>query len=249
MYRFFVKPESVGEETIVISGKDVNHIKNVLRMKRGEEILVSDGVNRDYHCRIVAVDDSAVEAEIIDVDGAKTELPAKIFLFQGLPKSDKMEWIIQKAVELGVFEIFPVSTKRTIVKLDKKKEETKLKRWNMISESAAKQSKRIIIPKVNSVISFSRAVKEAADFDVLLIPYENAFNMAETKKEIEKIRPGQKVGVFIGPEGGFCQSEIDLAMEAGVKPVTLGKRILRTETAGMMMLSVMMFHLEDYIEE
>ena len=165
-------------------------------------------------------------------------------MFQGLPKSDKMEFIIQKAVELGVTEVIPVSTRRTVVKLDAKKEEKKLERWQAISESAAKQSRRGIIPKITSVMNFSEALKYAATLDINIIPYENFKDMAETKRVLNKIVPNIKTGIFIGPEGGFEESEIELAIQQGVNPISLGRRILRTETAGMAILSVLMFQLE-----
>lgn len=172
------------------------------------------------------------------------ELPAQLYLFQGLPKSDKMELIIQKAVELGVYQVIPVATSRAVVKLDKKKEESKGKRWKAIAESAAKQSGRMMIPQVTSVMSFKEAIAYAAAFDMNLIPYELAKGMAETKRILAKVKSGMKVGIFIGPEGGFDTREVEQAMAADVHPITLGRRILRTETAGMAALSILMFHLE-----
>lgn len=245
MYHFFVSPDQIGEREIRIEGSDVNHIRNVLRMTIGEQISVSDGQQgKEYRCEITLLEEDCVTAKIMWAQEADTELPSKIYLFQGLPKSDKMELIIQKAVELGVYEVIPVATRRAVVKLDKKKEESKRKRWNAISESAAKQSKRTIIPEVTSVMTFAEALKYAADLDVKLIPYELAEGMEETRRIISKIKPGNSVAVFIGPEGGFDESEIALAEDAGVKPITLGKRILRTETAGMTVLSVLMFQME-----
>lgn len=244
MYRFFVDSSQIQEEEILITGTDVNHIKNVLRMKKGEKILISNGEDKEYHCRIDEISKEFIKAVIEDVDGQTTELPAQIYLYQGIPKSDKMQLIIQKAVELGVHEIIPVQTKRVVVKLDAKKEENKKKRWNAISESAAKQSKRMLIPRVTECKSFQSAIKEVEDFDLKLIPYEEEMDMARTKQILETIKPGQKIAVFIGPEGGFCESEIAFAKEHSVIPITLGKRILRTETAGLMILSVLMFQLE-----
>lgn len=155
-----------------------------------------------------------------------------------------MELIIQKAVELGVYQIIPVATRRAVVKLDGKKEEAKVKRWNMIAESAAKQSKRIIIPEVTRVMTLKEAMNYAGAFDVNLIPFEHAEGMAGTRRELERVKPGMQVGIFIGPEGGFDDSEIELAAGRDIRPVTLGKRILRTETAGFTILSVLMFQLE-----
>lgn len=244
MHHFFVTPECVNDENIIINGSDVNHIKNVLRMKQGEELLISDGQGKDYLCKIETLDNEQVVAEIIEGEYGGTELPTRFYLFQGLPKSDKMELIIQKAVELGCYEIIPVQTKRSIVKLDKKKEESKIKRWNAISESAAKQSRRSIVPEVKPVMTYKEAVEYAAKFDVNLIPYENFKGMQETVIAIDKIKAGQSVGIFIGPEGGFEESEVDFAVSKGIDRISLGKRILRTETAGMTILSVLMFKLE-----
>jgi 16S rRNA (uracil1498-N3)-methyltransferase len=155
-----------------------------------------------------------------------------------------MELIIQKAVELGAYEMIPVAMKRSVVKVDKKKEDAKLKRWQGISESAAKQSKRSIVPTVSNIMTFKEAIEYAKKLDVVLLPYECAEGMSETKKIISAIQPGQSIGIFIGPEGGFDLSELEIAMNADFKVITLGKRILRTETAGLMVLSVLMFELE-----
>ena len=173
------------------------------------------------------------------------ELPSRIFLFQGLPKGDKMELIIQKTVELGVHEIIPVASRRCVVKLDEKKAKSKVARWQGISESAAKQSKRMIVPKVHPVMKFEEALEYARSMDMVLIPYELAKGMRHTKELFASIRPGQSVGIFIGPEGGFEEEEVKKAVEAGAEPVTLGKRILRTETAGMTVLSILMYLMEE----
>lgn len=244
MHHFFVTPEQVREGQIRIEGSDVNHMKNVLRMKLGEELHVSDGNNKKYLCEIVSMDADSVYTVIKEELVSDTELPSKIHLFQGLPKSDKMELIVQKAVELGVYEIIPVATKRAVVKLDDKKAEKKVERWNSISESGAKQSGRNVIPKVKSVMGYKEAMQYANTLDVILIPYELAEGMNETRQVIEAIRPGQSVGIFIGPEGGFETAEVEYAVAQGAKVITLGKRILRTETAGLTTLSILMYHLE-----
>lgn len=247
MHHFFVTREYIDMDSqmIMISGSDVNHIKNVLRMKIGEELLISDGEGRDYMCEISEFSDDKVMAIITDSEFAGTELPSKIYLFQGLPKSDKMEMIIQKAVELGAYEIIPVATKRAVVKLDKKKETAKITRWNSISMSAAKQSRRSIVPEVKGVMTFKEALEYAKSLDINLIPYENYKDMSETKKVISQMEKGKSIGIFIGPEGGFDEGEVDLAVEAGINRISLGKRILRTETAGLMIISVLMYKLED----
>ena len=182
------------------------------------------------------------ELRFIKEDGL--ELPSKIYLFQGLPKADKMELIVQKAVELGVYSVIPVAMKRCVVKLDEKKAASKVQRWQTISEAAAKQSKRRIIPQVQMPVSMQQAVKMASEMDVRLVPYELSEGMQHTKELISAVRPGQSVAVFIGPEGGFDDREIEMTREAGMEPITMGKRILRTETAGFTILSWLMYHLE-----
>ena len=244
MQHFFVTPDQVKEDKIFIEGSDVNHMKNVLRMRLGEEVTVSDGNNRQYLCEINEYDNDMAILHIVEEMMTDTELPSKIYLFQGLPKQDKMELIVQKCVELGVYSVVPVATKRCVVKLDDKKAKKKIERWQQIAESAAKQAGRGLIPEVQDVMSFKEALKYAKDLDVVLIPYELAEGMKETKQIISNIKPGQSVGIFIGPEGGFEKEEVEAAISKGAKAITLGKRILRTETAGLTTLSVLMFHLE-----
>lgn len=245
MYQFFVDSSQINGNEIVILGSDVNHIKNVLRMKAGEEVAVSNGVDgKEYRCEIASLQEDMVRLTLRFVKEDELELPSKVYLFQGLPKGDKMELIIQKMVELGVYEIIPVATKRCVVKLDDKKASSKITRWQGIAEAAAKQSKRRIVPSVHGVLTFGEALQYAKDMDIKLIPYELAEGMAETKKLIEGVQPGQNVAVFIGPEGGFEESEVDKAKEQGVLPITLGKRILRTETAGLTVMAWLMYQLE-----
>ena len=234
MQRFFVETYQIEEENhcIHVTGADVNHIKNVLRMKQGEELWISDGGTKEYRCEIESLGDEEVLLHIIYAQEPNYELPNRIYLFQGLPKADKMELIIQKAVELGAYAIVPVETKRCVVKLDEKKAAKKTARWQQIAESAAKQSKRMLIPKIHEVMSFQDALKLAK-------------GMKETKKILNQIRPGQSVGIFIGPEGGFEENEVSQALEKGAQAITLGRRILRTETAGLAILSVLMFQLEN----
>ena len=205
---------------------------------------IRDGISRSYICELENIGGEEIRARILEEDTNLSELPAELYLFQGLPKSDKMELIIQKAVELGVHEVIPVATRRAVVKLDRKKEESKLKRWNTIAESAAKQSGRMMIPQVHSVLTMKEAFAYAKGFEVNLIPYELAEGMKETRAILEQVKPGMRVGIFIGPEGGFDVEEVESAMAEGIHPITLGRRILRTETAGMTMLSILMFQLE-----
>ena len=246
MYQFFVEPSQIQGTRIVISGDDVNHIKNVLRMQPGEEIAVSNGEDgKEYRCGIEELKEEEIICTLRFVKEDGVELPSKVYLFQGLPKADKMELIIQKAVELGVYEIIPVATKRAVVKLDEKKAKQKIFRWQAISEAAAKQSKRRIVPEIHSVMSFKEAVAYAKNMQVKLIPYELAEGMEKTRSVIEGLKPGEEIGIFIGPEGGFEEQEIQIALENGIEPITLGKRILRTETAGFTILSWIMYQLEE----
>lgn len=247
MYQFFVNPEQINDKEIIITGTDVNHIKNVLRLKTGEEISVRNGIdNLEYRCGIEAFEDEAVICKLRFIKEDGMELPSKVYLFQGLPKSDKMELIIQKAVELGVHQIIPLTTKRAVVKLDAKKESTKITRWNAIAESAAKQSKRLQVPKVTNVMTIKEALAYCKDFDIKLIPYELAdkTGMETTKQIINGLQPNQSIAIFIGPEGGFEESEVTQAVEIGFQPITLGRRILRTETAGFTVLAWIMYQLE-----
>jgi 16S rRNA (uracil1498-N3)-methyltransferase len=185
-----------------------------------------------------------VLVDICDVVSNAAELSTKITLFQGVPKSDKLDFIIQKAVELGVAEIVPVYTERTVVKLDEKKEKKKLERYNMISMSAAKQSGRGVIPTVKDYMSFKQALEYAKSFDMNIIPYEDAKGIEESRRVISEIKGKKKLGVFIGPEGGFATKEVEFAKSIGARVVTLGNRILRTETAGLAVLSIIMFEIE-----
>lgn len=244
MYHFFVDRGQVNTGKVWIEGSDVNHIRNVLRMRPGEKLDVSDGSNTVYHCEIDSLEDDRIICEILSREGSYAELPAQIYLFQGLPKADKMELIIQKAVELGVTAVIPMATSRSVVKLDAKKEESKIKRWNSIAESAAKQSGRTFIPQVEPVLSFKQAAERMRLLDHRLIPYELCENMDETRKLFYMIKPGDSIGIMIGPEGGFDKDEISCALEHEILPITLGRRILRTETAGMSVLSILMFLLE-----
>ena len=247
MYQFFVEPEQIGEENAYIVGEDVNHIKNVLRMKIGEELNLSNGIDgKEYRCAIKAIDDERIDLELRFIKEDGHELSSKVYLFQGLPKADKMESIIQKNVELGVYEIIPVAMKRCVVKLDDKKSKSKVSRWQSIAQAAAKQSKRGIIPQVKEPMTFKEAIKYAKDnCRVLVLPYEMAEDMSYTRKIFEAIPKGESIAVFIGPEGGFDGPEVELAVTEGFSKITLGRRILRTETAGMTVMSVLMYMLEE----
>lgn len=244
MFHFFVSPENISADTVTVTGGDVNHIKNVLRMKQGERFIANDGNGGSYCCAVSEIYEDRIVAEILEGQLSSTELPVRLVLFQGLPKADKMELIIQKAVELGVSEIVPVEMTRCVVKLDEKKKKSKTARWQSISESAAKQSGRTVIPEVHDAMSYKNALDFAKDFDIVFVPYECADSMAKMKEKMNEIKPGMSVGIFIGPEGGFEKDEIEKAIDAGGEIVSLGKRILRTETASIAALAICMFNIE-----
>lgn len=245
MYRFYVEEEQISDNRIKITGSDVNHIKNVLRMEIEEKVIVCNGQGMDYYSVIEEITKEEILLSILEIKPTQSELQGKIYLFQGVPKKDKMELIIQKAVELGVYEIIPVMMKRTVVKLeDKKKELKKLERWQSIAASAAKQSGRGIIPQITETKTLAEALKYGKDLECKIVPYENAQGISKTRKIMSDLRHNSLVGIFIGPEGGFEESEITQAVKEGYSPITLGKRILRTETAGLTVLSMIMLQME-----
>lgn len=246
MLHIFVDPTQMKGDLLYVTGKDVNHIKNVMRLKQGDEISVRTGQDdREYRYGIEEFTDSEVVCRLRFVKEADVELPVKVYIFQGLPKADKMELIIQKAVELGAAEIIPVQMRRCVVKLDGAKKGKKTQRWQAIAESAAKQSRRAVVPLVREPMTMEEAVRFAEqNTDVRLLPYELQEADGSTREVMDGIREGSAVSIFIGPEGGFDPAEVDLAREAGVVPITLGKRILRTETAAMVALSFLIYHFE-----
>jgi 16S rRNA (uracil1498-N3)-methyltransferase len=214
-------------------------------MEPGEEVRLCTGQDEnDYYCELVEIAEDYVCAKILRIEENCMELPSRLYLFQGLPKSDKMELIIQKAVELGVYEVIPVATKRAVVKLDAKKAPAKVARWQAIAESAGKQSGRTKLPEVAQVMTYGQMLKEAADYDLLLLPYESAEGMDAVRSLFAQAKPGMRIGILIGPEGGFEPSEVEAAVEAGWKVLSLGRRILRTETAGMAVMANLMLQLE-----
>ena len=245
MYRFYVSADQLAEKEVFISGGDVNHIKNVLRLEVGDWIVACDGNGTDYVSRIQSICSDEVVASIEKVQPTGTELPVRITLFQGMPKKDKLELIIQKAVELGACEIVPVMTKRTVVKLsEEKKINKRLERWQSIAYAAAKQCDRGIIPTVHTPVSYEEALAMADQLDYNVIPYELQTGMEEARKIVNQACKQRSLGIFIGPEGGFEPEEVERAMTRNIHPMTLGKRILRTETAGMALLSILMFQMQ-----
>lgn len=245
MYHFFTDSTLINGHDIYIEGSDYNHIKNVLRLREGDVISVSNGVSRDeYRCHIEAFEDARIRLKLDFIKEADVELPVKLTLFQGLPKSDKMDLIVQKAVELGVFEIVPVELNRCVTKLDAGKKVSRLKRWNTISQAAAKQSKRAIVPEIAPVMTLKEALEYSYGIDHKLIPYELSGGLASAGELLNRIKPGESVGIFIGPEGGFDETEVAAAKDAGFTDISLGKRILRTETASLVVLSWFIYLFE-----
>lgn len=244
MQHFFISPGDISGDRACIRGTDRHHIAHVLRMKKGEEVLISTGEDWDYLCVIEAVSEDFIELSIKSENEAIRELDTELILYQALPKSDKMELIIQKAVELGVKRIVPIITKRVIVKLDKKSEKSKVERWQRLCESAAKQSKRSIIPEVCKPISFKDCLEEIKSCDKAYLAYEDHRGTEAALASWEKVRDYKSIAVCIGPEGGFEEAEIELAKSAGFEIISLGRRILRTETAGFVVLSNLMMRLE-----
>ncbi len=244
MARFFIDPADVCDKTITVFGEDAAHIGRVLRHKPGDILTLCDGKGTDYIVEIDGITSKEVLTRIIDIKTSSTEPPVHITLFQGLPKSDKMELIIQKSVELGVGKIVPVLTDRTVVRLDKPKDvENKLKRWQRISMEAAKQCNRGIIPEVSAPLHFTEALKLAKEAELGIIPYE--MEEQSTLKQHILNKCVKSVSIMIGPEGGFTEKEAEEATKYGIIPVTLGPRILRTETASIAVIAMLMYELGD----
>lgn len=247
MQKFFVETNQIENEKIIITGDDVKHISNVLRMKKGENIQIGDKETlKNYLTQIEEINKNNIILNIIEKLETKVESNVQIDLFQGLPKADKMEWIIQKTTEIGINSIIPVEMSRCIVKLDGKEENKKIQRWQKVAEGAAKQSKRDKIPKVENKIKLKEIENKIPQYDVFLIAYEEEKNNT-LKNEIRKIKKQEeyKIGILIGPEGGLDSKEVEILKENGAKVVTLGKRILRTETAPITMTSNILYELED----
>lgn len=249
MYKFFVTENQVNDNIIKIEEDDVNHIKNVLRLGIGEEITVCDISNSiNYLCEIAELDNRFVKCEIIDKLENENETKTYLHIFQGIPKAEKMETIIQKTTEIGVSEITPVIMNRCVVKLDDKSRDKKILRWQKIAEIAAKQSKRDKIPFVNSPINIKNIYEKIEDYDIVLVAYENEenYSIKNALKEVGN-KDSLKIAVIVGPEGGIEEKEIEILKTYGAKVVTLGKRILRTETAPIVLASVIMYEFDEMI--
>ena len=246
MYKFFVANNQIQKEEIKITGEDVNHIKNVLRLNTNDELIVcNNDLAKSYIAKIINISKDEVICRIVEENIDTTESIIDIDLFQGLPKKDKMEYIIQKTTELGIKHIYPIALDRCVVKIDKKDENKKILRWQKIAETAAKQSKRDLIPTIENIINLENICKNISKYDIILLAYENEESNT-IKQELQKIdkRENTNIGVVIGPEGGFTEKEVDTLIKAGAKCVTLGKRILRTETAPLVMLSDIIYEFE-----
>ena len=248
MPKFFVNQENIKEQKIAITGEDVNHIKNVLRKNKNDTLEICNMQSgKNFLCEIQEIQKEKIECSIIEEIESKSEPKTQVHIYQGLPKADKMELIIQKSVELGVSEITPTNMTRSIVKIDSKDARKKVERWQKISEVAAKQSGRDIIPKINEIQNFKEILEQIEKFDVAILAYENE-QENKLKKEIEDLKKmqkeGLKIAIIIGPEGGIAEEEVKKAQEKGIKIVTLGKRILRTETVALNILSIIMYELE-----
>lgn len=244
MSKFFVSPEDVrGDDIYIYDKEDVNHIIKVLRLSENDIIMVCDGVGQDYRVSIEQISKTGIKTKLLGSEVSASEPPVRVTLFQGVPKGGKMEYIIQKTTELGIYQIVPVTTNRTVVKLDRKKsQDNKLQRWQRVAYEAAKQSNRGRIPEVCEPITFEQAVQQMAKMDMKLIPYEK--EQCNQLREVLKSRLDAKnIGIFIGPEGGFSDEELQLAKASGLSSVSLGPRILRTETAGMATLAIVMYEM------
>lgn len=246
MVQIFADLSAMQDDLLAIGGSDYNHIRNVLRMHPGEKLTVRGGSDgEEYLFEIVSYTDTQVNCRLLSVKQAESELPVRILLFQGLPKSDKMEFIIQKTVEMGVSEVIPVEMHRSIVKLTGDKRRKRVARWQAIAEAAAKQSKRAIIPRIREIMTIDEALAYAAEqADVILLPYECAAGESGTRELIENLQPGSTAAVFVGPEGGFEEAEVDEALSRGAMTISLGRRILRTETAALAFLAFLIYRFE-----
>lgn len=245
MYRFYIEENQIGQEYIEVTGADVRHMTHVLRLEKGDWVVLCDQAGKDYVCRIADTAKTSVLCHIEKVQDSGTELSSKIYLFQALPKQEKMEWIIQKAVELGVYAVVPIKTRRCVVKLnEEEKIKKKVARWQEIARAAGKQSDRGIIPEVYVPMDFGQALSMASCLECNLFPYELAEGMEQSRKRMADAAASASVGIFIGPEGGFEEDEVKQAVEAGCQIISLGRRILRTETAGIAVLSILMFQMQ-----
>ncbi len=245
MPKFFVTSDKIKDDRIIIDTEDAKHISRVLRMGEGDMLTVCDSQGTDYEAEIVSLGQQEIVCKINSKSESVSEPNIRVTLFQGLPKASKMEYIIQKTTELGITEIVPAKLSRCVAKIDNKKDEAKkFDRWQKISESAAKQSGRGIIPKISPIMTLDEIIEKSKEFDLFFVPYE-----CEEQKTLREVLLSKKdvksVGFLIGPEGGFDIAETEKLRNAGIDTVTLGKRILRTETAGEAVLAMTMYEIGD----
>lgn len=249
MSKFFVRNEQIDDDKITIIGEDVNHIKNVLRLNVDDNIQICNlETSMNYTCGISKINNESIDCVIFNKIESNSESNVHINIFQGIPKADKMELIIQKSVELGVNEITPVGMQRCVSKIDEKSKNKKIERWQKISEVAAKQCGRDVIPKINEIINIKKICNLTSEYDIVLLAYENE-EKNTLKDELLKIKDEAKkklkIGVIIGPEGGMAKEEVKQLQESGARVITLGKRILRTETVAFTLTSIIMYELGD----
>ena len=249
MSKFFVRDEQIKNDIIKIQGQDVNHIKNVLRKKVGDEIIICNSDKEyTYLCDITKIEKESIECKIVrGLEDFKSNI--KVTIMQGLPKKDKMDLVIQKSVELGCYDIQPVDMERCIVKYDEKDKKKKIERWQKVSEVAAKQCDRNFIPKVNNIMKLKNICNLLSEYDIVILAYEKEekIKLKEALKMIkEKYGENEiKIAVLVGPEGGISLKEVEMIKENdNVVTVTLGKRILRTETVALNILSIIMYELD-----
>lgn len=247
MYQFFTENEEIRDGRIQITGSDVNHIKNVLRMRPGERVRISCPSGSSFFCHVEELAADHVTLAVDGRDTVGTEFAHRVYLFQGLAKGDKMDFVVQKAVELGVYAVVPVAMKNCVVQLDERKARERTKRWQAIAESAAKQSGRSLIPEVHTPVSWREALVLAEELaELVLVPYENERGLAHTREVLSGIAGQAALAVMIGPEGGFAPEEIEsIRGRERVRLLSLGRRILRTETAGLAALAMLVYALDD----
>lgn len=245
MPKFFTARENIKETTLVINNDDATHIRKVLRLSEGDEITVCDGAGNDYTAIIDEIGKNEIVCKIADKKKCDAEPTINVTLYQGLPKAAKMDYIIQKNTELGINTIVPAKMSRCVVKLEDTAAETKkTQRWQKISNEAAKQSGRGVIPKVLMPLTVDEIIERVKADDLVFVPYE-CENTTKLREVIENAPNAKNISFIIGPEGGFDVTEIEKFKAAGIKTVTLGKRILRTETAGEAVLSMLMYGYDE----
>jgi len=243
MYRFFISTDNIKQNTAKLFGSDVHHIRDVLRLKLGDGLELLDGTGKIYATKIATIKKNEINCEIISFRSSKAEPRIQITIMQSLPKASKMDVIVQKLTELGVYKIIPVISERTVVKLSEEKEEKRVIRWQKIVKQASEQSARGIVPHVEEIKSFDEATAKAKNFDLALIPWEME-EKKTLKQTLEKNKKIKSILIAIGPEGGFSRDEIEKAKKAGFIPITLGRRILRTETAGIVAVAGILYEFE-----